>query len=321
MLALSRRINHADGSFAGTVYASIYIDQIEQIEQILSKINMEPGGSLALRDRDMELITRHTFGSNNAIPTGSPAISEPFQRALQNNPVRGSFTSDASSLDPVIRQYSYLRNARHGYVIVVGVAAQEALKEWYRQAGAVALMLLLFSGALIALVVQTHRARTRLEDMVNSLRDSRSALQRNNVLLADSEAVQRSLLAGLHTGVIVHGPDTQITFSNRRASVLLGLSEAQMRGKVAIDPTWCFVDSTGRPLAPHEYPVARVITTLEPLDEMVLGVKTPDKEELTWLMVSAFPEFEVGQQLKQIVVNFYDITHMHETDERWRFAL
>jgi len=44
----------------------------------------------------------------------------------------------------------------------------------------------------------------------------------------------------LQVGIVVHGPDSKITFSNPRASELLGLSEDQIQGKVAIDPVWRF---------------------------------------------------------------------------------
>lgn len=116
------------------------------------------------------------------------------------------------------------------------------------------------------------------------------------------------LLQNLQTGVVVHGADTHIIFSNTRASELLGLSEDQMRGKVAIDPTWSFVDEFGNPMLPSAYPVSVVVSTLAPLKALVLGVKAPHREQIVWLLVSAFPKFDAGGGLQQIIVNFYDIT-------------
>lgn len=50
------------------------------------------------------------------------------------------------------------------------------------------------------------------------------------------------LLLNLHTGIVVHLPDTRIIFNNGRASELLGLSQDQMLGKKSISPLWHFVD-------------------------------------------------------------------------------
>jgi diguanylate cyclase (GGDEF)-like protein/PAS domain S-box-containing protein len=112
----------------------------------------------------------------------------------------------------------------------------------------------------------------------------------------------------LHTGVVVHAPDTSIIFSNHRASALLGLSEDQMLGKRVIDPNWCFIDSEGNRLAPERYPVSLVLSTLTPLRETVVGVLAPHRVDIVWLTVSAFPDFASTGELLRVVVNFHDIS-------------
>lgn len=120
--------------------------------------------------------------------------------------------------------------------------------------------------------------------------------------------VRLDVLMNLHTGVVVHAPDTSIIFSNHRAAELLGLSEDQMLGKRVIDPNWCFIDSEGNRLAPERYPVSLVLSTLTPLRETVLGVLAPDRADIVWLIVSAFPDFSSSGQLLRVVVNFHDIS-------------
>ncbi len=318
VLTLAHRVEARDGVFAGTVYASI---DVQELEAMLGRIAMEPGGSLGLRDRKLRLIARRTFGVDNPIPVGSSLVSLPFQQALQRQPERGEYTSDPSSLDPMVRHYYYQRSAKYGYLVNVGLPMQFTLQDWRKQAWTTFGLLLLFAVTLLGLVLQIGRSRARLHGLVLSLEQSRKELEENNLRLGSAEEKQRGLLEKLHTAVIVHGADTQITFCNARASQLLGLTEAQIYGKSAIDPAWCFINMAGHLLAPDDYPVAKVAATLSPIVEMMVGVKVPHKEELTWLMVSAFPEFDHLNQLHQIVVNFYDITHMREADERWRFAL
>ncbi|MDL2357900.1 MAG: EAL domain-containing protein, partial [Pseudomonadota bacterium] len=135
------------------------------------------------------------------------------------------------------------------------------------------------------------------------------------IALVESEAHYRDLLVNLHTAVVVHGPDTQIVFSNPRAAALLGLSEDQLRGKVALDPAWCFVDEDGVALAAEDYPVSRVRATLKPLQSLLLGVCHPPATAVTWLLVSAFPNFDGAGRLRQIVVNFDDISARKQAEE------
>jgi diguanylate cyclase (GGDEF)-like protein/PAS domain S-box-containing protein len=126
--------------------------------------------------------------------------------------------------------------------------------------------------------------------------------------LAESEARQRELLSNLRTAIVVHAADTSIVYSNPRASELLGLSEAQIRGKVALDPAWCFVDEQGAPLPVDHYPVNQVLASGRAIESQVRGVVQADGAPPLWLLVSAFPECHADGTLKQVVVNFDDIS-------------
>jgi diguanylate cyclase (GGDEF)-like protein/PAS domain S-box-containing protein len=133
------------------------------------------------------------------------------------------------------------------------------------------------------------------------------------------------VLKKLHTGVVVHGPDTQVVYANLRAAELLGLSEAQMLGKTVIDPGWRFVDGFGQRIDPPQYPVSRVLTTRQALKETDFGVIAPPRNHITWLSVTAFPEFDDAGQIERVVVSFHDISERKQAQadfERARaFAL
>jgi diguanylate cyclase (GGDEF)-like protein len=119
----------------------------------------------------------------------------------------------------------------------------------------------------------------------------------------------------------VHAPDTRILFANAMAGELLGLSQAQMLGKTAIDPAWCFVDRDGAPMPLTDFPVNRVIATGQPLFNLVLGAQSPSRPGPCWLLVSGFPEWNPAGRLEQVVVNFHDITEHREAEVRvWRQA-
>lgn len=142
---------------------------------------------------------------------------------------------------------------------------------------------------------------------------------------ARKAAYPRPLLKKLHTGVVVHGPDTQVVYANLRAAELLGLSEAQMLGKTVIDPGWHFVDGLGQRIDPPQYPVSRVLTTRQALKETDFGVIAPPRDHITWLSVTAFPEFDDAGQIERVVVSFHDISERKQAQadfERARaFAL
>jgi PAS domain S-box-containing protein len=143
--------------------------------------------------------------------------------------------------------------------------------------------------------------------VITERRLAEASLNAKHQQLLESEARHRELLSNLHTGIVVHAPDTRIIFSNRRAAELLGLSDQQLQGKAAIDQDWYFVDEAEHRLQADAYPVNRVIATRKPIQEMVAGINVPDGKRRNWVLVNAFPEFDGDGNLKQVVVNFNDI--------------
>jgi diguanylate cyclase (GGDEF)-like protein/PAS domain S-box-containing protein len=116
------------------------------------------------------------------------------------------------------------------------------------------------------------------------------------------------VLKKLHTGVVVHAPDTRVVYANLRAAELLGLNEAQMIGKTVIDPGWHFVDGSGHRIEPPQYPASRVLATRRAMKETDFGVIAPPRDHITWLSVTAFPEFDTAGQVERVVVSFHDIS-------------
>ena len=123
-----------------------------------------------------------------------------------------------------------------------------------------------------------------------------------------SEEQHRFLVQHLHAGVVVHGADTQIILANDQASKLLGLSVDQMKGKVAIDPAWRFLREDEALMPLEQYPVQRVLATHQPIRDLVMGINRSATVDRVWVLVNAFPEFDVHQRLIQVVVTFVDIT-------------
>ena len=111
------------------------------------------------------------------------------------------------------------------------------------------------------LVVQQLELRIAKQQLGSALSEQR--LQ--NETLAKLEGNHKNLLHKLQVGIVVHDPNSKIIYSNPRASELLGFTEDQTQGKVAIDPAWCFLNESDEPIRVEDYPVNRVITTRLPV--------------------------------------------------------
>ena len=125
--------------------------------------------------------------------------------------------------------------------------------------------------------------------------------------------LKTATLEALQTGVIVHGADTAVIFSNPSAALCLGLTVEQMSGRAAPDPHWCLYRPDGSTMTIEEYPVSRAVQSGHAVVGMLLGVPdTSSGAPIRWMLVNATPVFDEGGKLDLVIVEFNDIT-----DRRW----
>jgi PAS domain S-box-containing protein len=171
--------------------------------------------------------------------------------------------------------------------------------------------------------VQTHLRLQRLTNRLHlEVRSRTQALAASNerlhrelaerrkteAHLRESEKKFRGLVQTMQTAVVVHAADTRILTSNRKAQRLLGLTEAQMMGKQAIDPAWHFFREDGRVMPLEAYPVNRVLATGRPLRDLVVGVRRPRTRDDVWVLANADPVMDEQGHVIQVIVTFVDIT-------------
>ncbi len=176
---MARRIDKADGSFAGVVYGSLFIDEIEKM---LAKIDMQAGSVIALRDASLALIARKSFQATSPLAIGDTRLSNPFKEALSINADEGSYISDNSNADGVSRSYSYRRNPKYGFTVLVGIPADAGKEEWHRQIAVVSglALALIVSSLIFALLI--GRSWRRQEQYVASLEANENALREAQVI-------------------------------------------------------------------------------------------------------------------------------------------
>ena len=130
--------------------------------------------------------------------------------------------------------------------------------------------------------------------------------------LRESEEKYRALLHNIQAGVVVHGADSRILASNAKAQELLGLTEDQILGKAAMDLDWKFLREDGTPMPLKDYPVNQVLKTQRPLQNFIIGICRPQRDDVMWVMLNADPTFDASDDasgsLREIIVTSMDIT-------------
>lgn len=124
---------------------------------------------------------------------------------------------------------------------------------------------------------------------------------------APSEALA-SVLQALDVGVIIQDADLRITFANRRATELLGVSVDEITDRTTNDARWDVVTSDGSRVTGDGHPAVLAVRSGVAVRNVILGVRRPDEDQRVWIMASAIPEYDDGGSLERVVITVHDIT-------------
>lgn len=301
----ARRINKPDGSFGGVIFAGM---TVEDIELMFSNLDLEFGGSIALRDADLGLIARHTVGTAVTLAPGDKQITTTFADIVKRHPQKGTYLTGKVGLegvrfDGIGRTHSYTRSAKYGFMVNVGIAHQTALAEWRTQAEVVAglvvafiLALLVFSRLLsrswleqerdLALVLAGQHALTQSEERFHSLFSAMSEGVALHKLVYDKDGravdyITQDINAAYerHTGL------TRPHVLNQLASKVLGKGQApnlEIYSKVA---------QTQEPI--------QFETFFEPLNKhFLINVFSPGPDQFATVFVDITPQKQLEKTLR-----------------------
>jgi len=123
-----------------------------------------------------------------------------------------------------------------------------------------------------------------------------------------NEKRYRELISNLDTGILVYSPDTSIILTNSKAEEILGLSEDQLKGKIAFDSHWKFINEDNSPLLVDDYPVNLIRSKMISIKNKVIGVFRQNSSDILWLSITGFPFFDTNGNLEEIIISFIDIT-------------
>lgn len=158
LFTLSRRMSNPDGSFAGLIQTAIRADHFEAG---FASIEVGERGNVSLFslvDADIRLVARRPMVPDRLGKTFQ--LSE-ISAALNAGEVFGFYRS-VSKVDGVDRHYFFRRFNALPLLVVVGVATDDLMREWWHKAGLYGLSLLILTLQLVWLV--RYQRRLALEN-------------------------------------------------------------------------------------------------------------------------------------------------------------
>lgn len=149
VLILARRLDDAQGGFAGIVYSIV---DVASVSQALASLDLGELGSITLYKYDPShdgagtIVARHAKGAGPDDSVGSTAMSAEFRSLLLSGQASASYHA-RSGLDHVLRTFYYRWVPGHPLIVVVGMADEDFLSGWRHEA--IILIGLLISFALL----------------------------------------------------------------------------------------------------------------------------------------------------------------------------
>jgi PAS domain-containing protein len=144
VIVVARPLCRPGGAFDGVVYANIVV---KRFGRLLDGVDLGRHGAIAVRGKDLAVVTRRSARGNEPAAVGSRSVSPEFARAYASQPASGSFTSYAM-LDGIERANAYRRAGPYPLLVVVGLATEDFLDPWRVQTVEVAVLAALVLVAL-----------------------------------------------------------------------------------------------------------------------------------------------------------------------------
>ena len=153
--------------------------------------------------------------------------------------------------------------------------------------------------------------REDLEKRIRKLEAEAAEFERKETALRESEEQCRALFETMTLGVVFQDKDGRIITANQTAGKILGLSEDQMLGRTSMDPRWHAIQEDGSDFHGDTHPAMIALRTGKKVDNVVMGVFHPIKEEYRWINIHAVPQFRPGEKIPfQVYTTFDDITEI-----------
>lgn len=212
IIALTRRIENADGNFAGVVVATIESDYFTDFYKTL---DLGPDGAIALAANDGRIMIRWPSATEDK----GLADTELFRKLLPLSP-RG-YNMETSPFDGLVKYYAYERVQRYPLLVTVGRTEASVLARWregIRSDAVVATAMLACVVLLAAVLAGQLRNRQRFE-----------------AILRERDARHRLIDANIGDVVVLLDEHGVVNFMSESVETVLGFTPEEMVGRVYAD--------------------------------------------------------------------------------------
>lgn len=185
IMTVSRRINHPDGSFAGVVLATLYLDHFLQL---YNSIDIGGNGVINLIAADARIVVRRPF--NEAEVGTSIAKSPLFMRLLPNGPFGTAIVK--SYVDGVERVVGFRRVDEYPLIIFAALNKDEVLAGWRQESwlsAAIVSLLLGILGMLGYRLIRLMKQQNHVQNELLGAQDKLIEANRTLELLALEDAL------------------------------------------------------------------------------------------------------------------------------------
>ncbi|NNC00680.1 diguanylate cyclase, partial [Corallococcus exiguus] len=151
--AISRRLSHPDGSFAGVVMGAI---SLSNLRSAFASLKLGKDGALNLLRNDGVILMRQPFVEEDI--NRDLSKSENFQRFVRER--SGAFVG-TSSVDGVRRLFTFAPVGRLPVFLTVAVSVEEILSSWWKKAVVLGVITTLLCSAVVSLTYLFQRELSR----------------------------------------------------------------------------------------------------------------------------------------------------------------
>jgi len=135
--------------------------------------------------------------------------------------------------------------------------------------------------------------------------------------LKKSEEQYRTLFETMVQGVVYQDETGKITAMNPAAERIMGYTLEEIQGRTSEDPIWESIHPDGTEFTGDTHPSMVALKTGREVEDVVMGVKYPNKEGYTWLNIHAVPQFQDGEKKPyRVYTTFEDITQQEKTEKK-----
>ncbi len=245
MIPVSRRVNDAQGRFAGVIMIALDSDRLLAEFQAL---DLGPHGAVAYAHLNGTVLVRHP---NYEATVGRNLLSTASFQQHYLNEVQGSFIG-TSPLDNKERRHTFERLSEYPIIMVTAVSVDDLMAQWLVGSVFKAGYLAVLGGLLSAIALYLYRQVGRVAEAETMAQSARDNIALANEALTETLGLNFAILNSVSCGIIASDAQGRIVLFNRAAGQLLGYAMSEVGHRMT-------------PMAFHDqYEVARALQLNQP---------------------------------------------------------